>query len=145
MLAFSSQGQGKAIFYPLPLLLLSGANPVPSARNGFVPFFNLWEAVRQSYFLDEGHTYAAPCLPQMSWKLLHPCRWALPVVSCGGNGFALRWSVPGIRFLWWPWLWSKPVLTPSSLPNEEFEKQKEGSRTERMRPVMMVWSQRSTS
>lgn len=108
ILAFSSQGQGKAIFHPLPLLVLSGANPVPSARNGFVPFFNLWEAVNQSAFLSELHTYAAPCLPQMSCKLSHTGFIHADGLASGflwrESGFALRWSVPAIRFLWRPWL-----------------------------------------
>lgn len=102
------------------------------------PIFNLWEAVNQSYFLGEAHTYTAPCLPQMSFKLIHPCRRALQWFLLEGEHLC-----PEMVCLWDQvsvvTLWSKPVLTLRFPPSGESEKQKEGCRTERMRPVM-VWS-----
>lgn len=54
------------ISHPLPRLLLPGTNPVPSARNAFVPFFFCvffsspsWEAVNRSYPFGKAQTYTA--------------------------------------------------------------------------------------
>lgn len=102
ILGLSSQGQGKVIFYPLPLLLLSGANPVFSARNGFVPFLICGKLLISLTSLVK-HT---PTQPPAFLKC--PSSWFIHAdgLSSGffwrESIFALRWSVSGIRFLWWP-------------------------------------------
>lgn len=136
--------------HPLPRLqkssklLLPGTNPIPSARNGFVPFFfPSREAVNRSYSLGEAQTYAATPqhVLQAVPQLLHPSTGS-PEVSLGlllgmESGFAQRQPIPWATFVRWPWPWRKLVLTLGSPPSEEFEKQQEGSGAKGMIPMMV--------
>lgn len=117
------------ISHPLPRLLLPGANPVPSVRNGFVPFFFL---PRKLLTLLAKPRPTQPPPPEMSRELSHGCLIRGDGLSEGPSwresGFALRWLVPGARFVRWPRPWSSP-------PGEELEQQREGSWTEGVRPT----------